>query len=72
MAQADRDTAVEIKCRLCSATFHFRADAKDINAWKSGELIQNALPYLSLVQRELLKTSTCGTCWDEIFPVEYK
>lgn len=68
MAQADRDTRIEVLCRFCDGEFTFRVDACDVEAWRSGTYVQDAFPYLSINQRELLKTATCGKCWDKIFP----
>jgi hypothetical protein len=39
-------------------------------AWKSGELIQNALPGLTDEARELLITNICGKCFDALFAEE--
>ena len=37
----------------------------------SGELIQDALPYLSASEREMLISGTCDDCWQKMFPVDY-
>tara|TARA_R110002020_G_scaffold100122_1_gene237058 strand:- start:218 stop:382 length:165 start_codon:yes stop_codon:yes gene_type:complete len=42
-------------------------DSADYKNWQEGTLIQDALPYLTTDQRELLISATCGTCWDDIF-----
>jgi hypothetical protein len=38
--------------------------------WKNGGLIQNVFPELTAEQREGLKTGTCKSCWEKIFPKE--
>lgn len=38
--------------------------------WKTGTLIQRAMPNLSADQRELLISHTCGKCWDRMFKVD--
>ncbi len=55
---------VTITCKSCSETFEIEYMKKDHNAWKSGMVIQKAMPYLSLDERELLITGNCGTCFD--------
>jgi hypothetical protein len=42
----------------------------DLQAWKNGEYIQNAMPYLNVDERELLISGTCGPCFDNMFPEE--
>jgi hypothetical protein len=37
------------------------------NAWKSGTLIQVAMPEISKGVRELLISGTCDECWDRMF-----
>ena len=58
--------AVAVDCRMCSA--HFEISVRQADRWQSGELVQRALPYLSADDRELLKTQTCGKCWEKMFP----
>ena len=40
---------------------------EDVTAWENGELIQNAMPYLSADEREVLISGTCGPCFDRMF-----
>ena len=66
---ATRD--VVVPCHYC----HVEQDILDVSvqgleAWRGGELIQNALPELNTDQRELLISGTCPTCWDKMFPPE--
>jgi hypothetical protein len=44
---------------------------KDLSDWKSEKkYIQDAMPYLSDSEREILISKTCGECFDKIFPQE--
>tara|TARA_Y100000296_G_scaffold55069_1_gene63222 strand:+ start:227 stop:469 length:243 start_codon:yes stop_codon:yes gene_type:complete len=54
-------------CVRCGETTIITAKVSDIIAWKEGELIQNALPYLTKEERELLISNTCGKCFREMF-----
>ena len=51
-------------CRACGSetTIHIR-DIRDARRWADGDLIQEALPYLTPSERELLLSRTCGDCW---------
>jgi hypothetical protein len=40
----------------------------DYLAWKQGELIQNALPYLSADEREFIKTGITASDWNTMYP----
>lgn len=46
------------------------ADSQDINKWMEGTFIQDALPYLSPDDREMLISRTCPTCWTKTFGTE--
>jgi hypothetical protein len=42
-------------------------DPVDLEAWENGELIQNAMPYLSADEREFIKTGITPDEWDSMF-----
>jgi hypothetical protein len=44
-------------------------NSKDLSDWKSEKkYIQDAMPYLSAGEREILISKTCGECFDKMFP----
>ena len=51
-------------------TMIIRLDIQDINSWKDGMLIQNALPYLTSEEREFLITGATPEEWDDTFKEE--
>ena len=57
----------EIKCMCCNKSYTIKCDAIDYMRWMSGELIQNAMPYLSVDERELMISKICGSCFDEMY-----
>lgn len=59
---------VPIKCVFCDNEFVVEVDNGDYRNWKSGTHIQDAMPYLTPDERELLITGTCGPCWDIEIP----
>ena len=54
-------------CRVCMSNTTFKVEPNDYFAWKDGKQIQEAFPYLSAGQRELLISNTCEKCWEELF-----
>lgn len=59
--------AVTTRCKFCRRDTVVLVDEAGYNAWRGGELIQHALPELSITQREQLISGTCQPCWDAIF-----
>jgi hypothetical protein len=57
-------------CRECGETQVINVNADDLYAWRGGKLIQNAFPYLSADERELMISGVCGKCFDSLFPPE--
>ena len=60
-------TVVATTCRMCDIAHELTVPCEGLEAWKSGKLIQEALPELSADQRELLSAGTCPKCWEEMF-----
>ena len=54
-------------CGRCLETQHITVGAAELRNWEQGELIQNAMPYLSADEREVLISGTCGPCFDKMF-----
>ena len=61
------DAVVEVRCGVCSQMHNVAVREVDFNTWQGGKLIQNAMPYLSADERELLISGTCGKCFDDMF-----
>jgi hypothetical protein len=59
-----------IMCNRCHRRFTVEVDSEDLKRWEKGTFIQNAMPYLSPAERELLISQTCNDCWQEMFPPE--
>lgn len=59
---------VECICPLCGEVHIITVDAIDYIAWEVGDvLIQDALPYLSADEREMLISGICPECWAKMF-----
>jgi hypothetical protein len=64
-------------CRLCGNRITFKVNVEGFRKWQQGEMIQRAMPELSVDLREMLISNTCGDCWkkhievsEDQFPVE--
>ena len=64
------DDAIKTRCRVCGVTHTLMVNLHDMGRWQNGSLIQDAMPYLSADERELLISGTCGTCFDKMFGSE--
>ena len=58
---------LEIVCPICGKMSYVTVNVEDFIAWSSGELAQNAFPYLSATRREQLISGMCPGCQARIF-----
>ena len=71
IAASDRNKVVNVDCVQCNTTHTLLVNPKDIISWQAGKkYIQEALPYLSSAERELLISQTCDTCWKHMYGEE--
>ena len=61
------DDTMQVECRTCKDTHILMVNIRDAKRWRQGELIQDAMPYLTPDERELLISGTCGKCFDKMF-----
>ena len=54
-------------CSRCKQPQTIYVYKEDWDAWLGGKVIQEAFPYLSADERELLISGICGTCFDNMF-----
>ena len=54
-------------CPFCGESHVVEVVAEDYADWKNGKLIQDAMPYLTADEREMLISGICPTCWDNMF-----
>ena len=59
---------IETTCPFCGKTHEVTVDAIDYLAWEVGDVLaQNAFPYLSADEREMLISGICPDCWERTF-----
>lgn len=54
-------------CSQCHQYYVVEVAEQDFAAWQEGKYVQDAFPYLSKADRELLISKTCNRCWYEMF-----
>jgi hypothetical protein len=57
-----------IVCRICDGEHIVTFSREDFVKWLAGAFIQDAFPYLTADERELIQSTMCGKCFDKIFP----
>ena len=67
MIMANQKTQRWARCMRCGEEVEMMIHKEDVERWKSGTLIQDAMPYLSADEREILISGTCGPCFDNMY-----
>jgi hypothetical protein len=62
------DLQLELECMYCNYKEVITVREADYISWHNGQFIQDAFPYLTAGQRELMISNTCDTCWNKFFP----
>ena len=61
---------VELQCQICGRSHSVTVNADAYMDWLNGDLIQRAMPELSVTEREQLISQMCPACQDRIFGCE--
>lgn len=61
---------IETRCPICHQFHDVEVYERDFYDWQNGKLAQNAFPYLSSDEREMLISGTCPDCWSKMFSEE--
>ena len=67
MSNDDSLVILMLKCCWCDARFTVEAPHAGYMAWQAGELIQNAMPEMTVDDRERLVTGVCTDCTDDLY-----
>ncbi len=54
--------ALPVDCSMCGNTTSVAVSRSSLKLWQSGTLIQEAMPYLTVAERETLISSLCPLC----------
>jgi hypothetical protein len=58
---------VQTQCPRCRRQEVTEYPLEGYQAWKAGQLLQDAMPTVSAENREKLITGFCSPCWDRMF-----
>ena len=62
-----KEVCVFTTCPFCGHENEVEVNHMDYLDWQTGELAQDAFPYLSANEREMLISGCCPRCWDKMF-----
>ena len=68
MIKDPMDLDIELSCNHCDYEENLSVSECDYIAWHNGKYIQDAFPYLTAGQRELMLSNTCDDCWQKFSP----
>ena len=63
-----KEVCVVTACPFCGRGNEVEVNEDDYDDWQDGKLVQDAFPYLSANEREMLISGICPKCWDNMLP----
>lgn len=68
MKENRKEITIVTECPICHHANEIMVNEEDYFAWVfDGELVQNAFPYLTADEREMLINGICPKCWAQTF-----
>ena len=67
MRENKREYIVMTLCPFCGEMHEVHVNEDDYWDWQDGALVQDAFPYLTADEREMLISGICPKCWDKTF-----
>lgn len=68
MKENRKEITILTVCPICGHANEIAVNEEDYFDWAfDGVLVQNAFPYLSADEREMLISGICPTCWKKTF-----
>ena len=62
-----KEVTIVTVCPICGCANFVSVNEIDYLDWQDGELVQDAFPYLSADEREMLISGICPDCWENMF-----
>jgi len=62
-----KEVCVITQCPFCGRGNEVEVNEADYWDWQDGMMAQDAFPYLSADERELLISGICPICWNKMF-----
>ena len=66
----NKEVCIVTVCPFCGHGNEVEVNEMDYWDWQDGMLAQEAFPYLSPEEREMLISGICPTCWEKTFADE--
>lgn len=67
MRENKKEYTIITACPFCRHANEIAINEADFWDWQDGALVQDAFPYLSADEREMLISGICPNCWDGMF-----
>ena len=64
---SSKKTNIIKTCISCKKEYKIEVNTSDLYSYMNGKLVQNAFPYLSAGERELLVSGVCDKCFIDMF-----
>lgn len=62
-----KEVTIVTACPFCGHANEVAVNEADYWDWQDGALVQDAFPYLTADEREMLVSGICPTCWEKTF-----
>ena len=62
-----KEVTIVTACPFCGHSNEVAVNEADYWDWQDGALVQDAFPYLTADEREMLISGICPTCWAKTF-----
>lgn len=62
-----KEVTIVTACPFCGHANEVAVNEADYWDWQDGALVQDAFPYLTADEREMLISGICPTCWEKTF-----
>ena len=63
-----KEVCIVTRCPMCGRGNEIEVNEADYWDWDDGAHAQEAFPYLSAAEREMLISGICPTCWSKMLP----
>ena len=63
----NKEVTIVTVCPFCGHANEVEVNEEDYWEWQDGALAQDAFPYLSADEREMLISGICPKCWEKTF-----
>lgn len=67
MKENKKEYIIITTCPFCGCINEVAVNEDDYWDWQDGALVQDAFPYLSADEREMLISGICPDCWERTF-----